>query len=92
MAKKRNIAFLHVAQNAVDIYFDFHEINATEMNLKPLRKKILKKSGSRFFLDTVFASYGISTLKENLAIEPETGSLTFARAQEMVRKELESMK
>ena len=54
--------------NTVDIYFDFHQINATEENLKPLRKKILKKSGGKIFLITVFASYGILTLKDNLSI------------------------
>ncbi|MBR2589091.1 hypothetical protein IKE84_02005 [Candidatus Saccharibacteria bacterium] len=89
----KGIQVLRTGHNAVDIYFDFHEINATENSLKPLRKKIIKKSSNRLFLNTLFASYGILTLKENLAIEPNSREvLSFERAERLIIKELEDMR
>lgn len=85
------IEFVRNGRNSIDIFFDFHEIPATDANLKPLRKKILKKSGSRLFLSTLFASYGILALKENVAIAADPNGLTIDKAQRLIEKELLSM-
>lgn len=85
--KEAKIVAVHVANHIVEIYFDFHEIPCTEEDLKPVRRKIRKKSGSRIFLDTSRANFGILTLKENLAITPDEG-MSFGKAQKIIKDEL----
>lgn len=88
--KEAKVKAIHTANNTVDIYFDFHEIPCTEEDLKPIRRKIRKKSGSRIFLETSRANFGILTLKENLAIEPPKDTISFGKAQRMIIDELKN--